>query len=78
MPLGLSIIAREYKWSCQGTGGNFGVSSFPIPDCGPNYKLEVLINFPQCWNGKDLTSPDFMSHMTYAQNVNAVQIPFSK
>jgi len=65
MPLGLSIIARQFNWSCKGGGGNFKVSSFPIPDCGSN-ELEVLINYPQCWNGKDLDSADHMSHMTYA------------
>lgn len=76
IPLGLSVIARKYKWSCQGTSGNYDVSSFPIPDCGPNHKLNILVSFPQCWNGRDLSSPDFMSHMAYASNVYIKTISF--
>lgn len=67
MPLGLTIIARTYSWSCLNSGGNFNVASFPIPDCGANGKLEMYINFPQCNNGS-LDSSDHISHMAYAQN----------
>ena len=32
-------------------------------NCPDGLRLELL--FPQCWNGKDLTSPDFKSHMAF-------------
>ena len=34
--------------------------------CPAGNKLGALINAPDCWNGKDLDSPDHRSHMAYA------------
>lgn len=36
-----------------------------IPNCGPNQILVMEIQFPQCWNGRDLTSSNGRSHMAY-------------
>ncbi len=30
--------------------------------------LESYLDFPQCWNGRDLDSPDHKSHMAYPVN----------
>lgn len=32
---------------------------------GPNQMLRLVINFPECWDGVNLDSPDHKSHMAY-------------
>lgn len=32
---------------------------------GPNQMLRMIISFPQCWDGKNLDSPDHKSHMEF-------------
>lgn len=73
-PLGLSMVAGSsgrqgpggaspYVWSClSGTGA---ASDGDFTDCGPGGKIELLLDFPSCWNGTDLDSPDHQSHMAY-------------
>jgi hypothetical protein len=36
-----------------------------LPICNPNSTMGYKIGFPNCWNGKDLDSPDHRSHMAY-------------
>ena len=36
------------------------------PTCRPDEYLSVAIRFPDCWNGRDLTSADGKSHVAYA------------
>lgn len=75
-PLGLKIIAGQataaappnpsyFKWSCQGANTS-STTDFVV--CAADEKLELLINFPDCWNGVDLDSADHKQHMTYAVN----------
>lgn len=33
---------------------------------GPSQMLRMIVSFPQCWDGKNLDSPDHQSHMAYA------------
>ncbi|WP_020182342.1 MULTISPECIES: DUF1996 domain-containing protein [unclassified Methylotenera] len=33
---------------------------------GANQMLRLIVSFPQCWDGKNLDSPDHKSHMAYA------------
>lgn len=73
-PLGLRIIAgspaaasppnpSHVKWSCLGSA----VSSTSEPVvCPAGSKLELLVNFPDCWNGVDLDSADHQGHMAYS------------
>ncbi len=37
-----------------------------IPTCRTGETMEMTVNFPQCWNGVDLTAPDGRSHVAYA------------
>ncbi len=74
-PLGLRVIAgngsrsgptdgpSRYKWSCRGDGTS-STGDFAI--CPQGHELELLLNFPDCWNGSDLDSPNHQSHMTYS------------
>jgi hypothetical protein len=33
---------------------------------GANQMLRMIVSFPQCWDGKNLDSPDHQSHMSYS------------
>ncbi|OYY49131.1 MAG: hypothetical protein B7Y48_07420 [Methylophilales bacterium 28-44-11] len=33
---------------------------------GPNQMLRMIVTFPQCWDGKNLDSPDHKSHMAFS------------
>lgn len=73
-PLGLKIIAGNaaadtpeqndhYKWSCLGSGVS---STEYIVECPEGSKLELLLNFPDCWDGETLDSADHKQHMAYS------------
>jgi hypothetical protein len=79
IPNGIRMIAGNSKaqsaqpqgminWECQtpsnatlGTGGS-------IPSCAKGNNLKVRINFPSCWDGFNLDSPDHKQHMAYSGN----------
>lgn len=46
------------------TGAVFGTES--IPSCSAGQNFQMIIRFPQCWNGRDLDSSDHQSHMAYS------------
>lgn len=71
-PPGFRMIAGDSKsenpqpfvyYGCNGTNWRSG-----IPVCRTGETLEMTVNFPQCWNGVDLTAPDGRSHVAYARN----------
>lgn len=37
-----------------------------IPSCAVGDELNMSVTFPQCWDGKNIDSPDHKSHMAYA------------
>jgi hypothetical protein len=51
-------------WSCETYNGHPNA----IPDCQAGDKVVMMVQFPQCWNGKDLDSTDHKSHMSYPVN----------
>jgi hypothetical protein len=74
-PPGLRMIAGDASatraqsksivgWSCGGIGSKprFAV----LPACTTNQVLELRVQFPNCWNGKTLDSPDHKRHMAYS------------
>jgi hypothetical protein len=74
LPLGLRIVAGNAKatgpndntisrWSCL-HAGEVG-SSHDFVTCPAGTMLESYLDFPQCWNGRDLDSADHKSHMSY-------------
>jgi Domain of unknown function (DUF1996) len=80
LPIGLKIIAgnagatssqgepsyvRNVNWSCTSEGWQ-GRKAF-IPDCAPGEEILAEIQFPQCWDGTNLSSANLMSHMAYGQ-----------
>jgi hypothetical protein len=74
-PAGLKIIAgnaaassaqsqRVTYWTC----GRSGFRASTVPTCmeGRRSGLRLVVNFPNCWNGRSLDSADHKSHMTYS------------
>jgi hypothetical protein len=69
MPAGLRMIAGDAKAT---TGQSDSVVAWmgcgwspTIIDCGAGGQIWLIVTFPQCWNGRDLDSPDHKSHMAY-------------
>jgi hypothetical protein len=77
MPLGLRIVAGNAKataadastisrWSCL--HHNEVAASKTFVQCPADSMIESYLDFPQCWNGRDLDSTDHKSHMSYPVN----------
>ncbi|WP_394620623.1 DUF1996 domain-containing protein [Lentzea sp. JNUCC 0626] len=77
LPHGLRIVAGNAKatapdgstmsrWSCL-HAGHVGASK-DFVNCPSGTMMESYLDFPQCWNGKDLDSADHKSHMAYPVN----------
>ncbi|MEO3809285.1 DUF1996 domain-containing protein [Sphaerisporangium sp. B11E5] len=73
-PLGLRVVAGNAKatapdstssarWSCL-HAGHVGASKNFVT-CPAGTKLETYLDFPHCWDGKNLDSSDHKSHMSY-------------
>jgi hypothetical protein len=70
---------RVVWWNCGAFGG---VKATPViprrcsvspPTTGsprrpPGGTIELHVNFPDCWDGRRLDSPDHRSHMAYSEN----------
>lgn len=72
-PTGLRMVAGDKNWTntkqnqdrawwtcADGPGPAFSAT---IPDCVG--RVELIVIFPQCWDGVNLDSPDHKSHMSY-------------
>lgn len=65
-PPGLKVIAgpnRTAKMGCK-PGGS---STAPF-GCKPNAWSTMVVDFPDCWDGVRLDSPDHQAHMAYSKN----------
>jgi len=62
-------------WNCDGVGatsGTFATIKEALAGCPAGSRLGAVLVAPDCWNGKDLDSPDHRSHMAYrVYNANA-------
>jgi hypothetical protein len=74
LPIGLRIVAGNAKatgpndntiarWSCLHAGEV--PPSHDFVTCPAGTMIESYLDFPQCWNGRDLDSTDHKSHMAY-------------
>jgi Domain of unknown function (DUF1996) len=75
LPNGLQLVAgnpnqsvnpgdnRFVHWSCSTLSWR-GRQAY-IPECPAGETMKAEINFPQCWDGKNLSSADHKSHMAY-------------
>lgn len=72
-PAGLKMIAgydmadpgpeTHFNWYCE----IHQVKSQTIPNCPAGEKLGAVIQFPSCWDGRNLDSADHRSHMAYLE-----------
>lgn len=73
-PAGLKMIAgdsmatrpqptRALWWSCGGIGGTGRFAT--LRACGGR-TVQLRVDFPNCWDGKNVDSPDHKSHMRYS------------
>lgn len=51
-------------WACGGIGSR--PRFYTVPACSEDDALQLLIHFPNCWNGVSLDSPDHSRHMRYS------------
>ncbi len=75
LPAGLRMIAGDpansarpsnrVRFSCHQNSNWVGSS---LVNCPAGDDLVLSIEFPQCWDGVNLDSPDHKSHMSYAHN----------
>jgi len=72
-PRGLRMIAGDatntapkghFRFTCEGKGIAFKEYK-EIPNCPVGARMTEIVFFPQCWDGKNLDSPDHKSHMSY-------------
>ncbi|MEO3753068.1 DUF1996 domain-containing protein [Streptomyces sp. B6B3] len=76
LPQGLKIVAGNAvasgpdqsiaRWSCLHAGHVDPSKDFVT--CPAGTALESYLDFPQCWNGVDLDSPNHKDHMAYPVN----------
>jgi Domain of unknown function (DUF1996) len=77
-PQGLRMIAGNAKstraqdtsivmFHCHDRTGAMKKSATIPPDCASGQALWGVIEFPKCWDGSNLDSPDHKSHMAYPQ-----------
>jgi hypothetical protein len=72
-PAGLKIVAGNARatgpadsiarWSCLHHGEVPPSKNFVV--CPAGSMLETYLDFPQCWNGRDLDSADHKGHLAY-------------
>jgi Domain of unknown function (DUF1996)/Domain of unknown function (DUF4124) len=75
-PKGLRMISGNSKATTADTAkvsyaciGNVITGWTPnIQNCNAGDVLEMSVSFPQCWDGKNLDSPDHISHMANSGN----------
>ena len=76
IPQGLQMLAgntdsesfepsQRLNWSCGPSGESYN-STNRIPDCGGDV-INATIQFPNCWDGVNKSSPDFTSHLIYVE-----------
>lgn len=82
IPAGLRMIAGNARatapqpisvtsWACGSGGDQTEVSS--APTCPTGVSLHLKVAFPNCWNGRDLDSPDHKSHLSYSSGGHCPQ-----
>jgi hypothetical protein len=62
------INTNPVFYNCQPASGIYVEITDNIPECAQGGKMTMHVQFPQCWDGKNLDSPDHKSHMAYPPN----------
>ncbi len=59
-----SASSTRISYSCFKEGEPGIPSTIHIPACSQGWTIVTHVDFPQCWDGKNLSSPDNISHMS--------------
>jgi hypothetical protein len=65
-PRNLRVVARRALWSCLASDIDGNRTRPPGVACPEGSRLELLVNFPDCWDGRRADSRDHRSHMAYS------------
>lgn len=88
-PAGLRMIAGDMRstgaqdhtyWACLAPNGEEQTGKSIPANCPVGYTIEATIEFPFCWDGVNIDSPDHKSHMAYSvwnNDTRKVQCPTS-
>jgi hypothetical protein len=74
IPRGLKMIAGSMSRTTASTDGNqsfqcnelYASTKNYIPTCASGGLISMQVDFPNCWDGKNLDSPNHKDHMAYA------------
>jgi len=61
--MGDAAPSTRFDWYCDTTQNK----SQRIPNCPTGERVGVVLQFPTCWNGRDLDSPNHRDHMAYLE-----------
>ena len=78
MPQGLKMVVgnttsesftanQRLGWSCGASGTSYNRSNRIPNNCG-NDPINAYVQFPNCWDGRNLDSSDHISHMYFAND----------
>lgn len=69
-PTGVNTARTGSAWfNCQGStakAGHYTTLSTALANCPAGNQVGAIIQAPECWDGKNLDSPDHRSHVAYA------------
>ena len=74
-PAGFKAVAgrtlQSATWRCdvRGVAPTKTRSLSEVPKCAANATLVAVVNFPSCWDGVSLDSPNHLSHLSYPVKV---------
>ena len=63
----IRTIGRTSRPRSRASAGTSGDNARAAPTC-PSPTLTLHVNFPDCWDGKRLDSPDHHTHMAYSSD----------
>jgi hypothetical protein len=61
-----AVLKESFYGTRMTQSASRGAGPSGIPRCSSYANLQLLVNFPDCWNGKSVDSPDHKSHMAYS------------
>jgi len=71
-----SVVAHTaITFACLAEQPNKETNGFPAPNMHCINGLRLQVYFPQCWNGKDIDTPDHRSHVAYPDRYDGGNCP---
>lgn len=65
---GFRTDAPQIYFNCKGTGakaGHYATLADALPNCPVGGQVAIVIEFPECWDGKNLDTPNHHDHLAY-------------